>query len=366
MSTNNIPKVLFTDGEGPLIFKDLARDVSARFNEGQFLFDTISLYNAFLAESRGPNQHGDTLALLVLHLLAHGISDEDLRDEARSTILATGVQSYLRLLRENDWQIRVFSTAYRHTWEVSGPILGINLDHIAASDVSLEGLKSKFWGAMFQEAIFCAEETILLRKAEILAAQKAFRDGASIEDLFCELEAMRQVCATLDHLYLKTLPDLGFEPLNDVPVMNGARKVESAITFCRQMGVEPHSLVYVGDSITDDRINVFIRDLGGLPIAVNSDHYGLRNAVVAVATEDMSALVPILETWTEGGLRGVRAFIESGRSHSVGKERMSSLEQEVPTRYDFVALASEQEILRIAQVHKETRSRIRRTPPPIL
>jgi len=36
------PKVLFTDGEGPLVFKDLARDISRRLFPNNFSYEYLS------------------------------------------------------------------------------------------------------------------------------------------------------------------------------------------------------------------------------------------------------------------------------------------------------------------------------------
>lgn len=344
-------KVLFTDGEGPLVFKDLARDVGTRFEDGQFLFDTISLYNAFLAETRGPNSPGDTLSLWTAHILAHGITDGDLYDEAKRTILANGARQYWRLLVANGWEMRVLSTAYRHLWETVSPALGIRLAHVSASNISLENILATFWNLRIQRAVVETEEKILSRKPDVLAAQRAFREGADLRDIFTESEVMRQVGANLDHLYLSELPRLGFEPLRDAPVLNGARKVESAIALCRTLEIGPQDLIYVGDSITDDQMHIFVRENGGLAIAENGDLFALRNATLAIATENAAIKVPLLETYVVNGLGGIQE--QSGSlAASPTKEREGYSTSDM--RVDILGPSSNlAEIVRVHRLYKE-------------
>jgi len=76
------PKVLFTDGEGPIVFKDLAADITEKTAPG--LFPVLSFYDDYLAEVGTEGyQAGDTLALIAPHLIAHGVTDQDVENEAK-------------------------------------------------------------------------------------------------------------------------------------------------------------------------------------------------------------------------------------------------------------------------------------------
>lgn len=370
------PKVLITDGEGPLVFKDLARDVAAKMQleyngqivDGSFLFDTLSLYNAYLAESGNhPNQPGDTLALLVPHLLAHGITDEDLQEESKNTQLANGVEAYLRSLNEDGWQIRVISTAYSALWDHVGPRLGIPKEHILSSYLSLWQLvKLGYWSEDLKPFVQEAERSITSQHEGIREAQQDFRNGLSLEEIFTR-PAMAAVTMALDQLHNSELKRLGFSPYDEekLLVVGGTRKISALAWFMRELPVKFADLAYVGDSITDDAVHRFLKEKGGLSIAVNSDYYGLRNAVVAVATEDMMANKPLLEAWESGGLGQVEAFVEAKRSIPFGKERIFGVEKEASARYDLVP-ADEEAKRKLARVHQEYRSRIRKTPLAIL
>ncbi len=315
------PKVLISDGEGPLVFNDLSRGITARRHPlGVILFDSLSLYNAFIAETRGPNQPGETLALLVPHLLTHKITDDDLREEARTTTFARGVEEYLENLRENGWQVRVISTAYSHLWQEVGPKLGIPQYHIAATKLSLADLEGP-WNAnpALTEAVLKVEDFIAFYQDQIKSAIESFREGASLLDIFSEIEVMRNLGARFDTLYSRTLPEEGYNPLQAVEVIGGERKTQKAIGFLKELGVEPSEVVYIGDSITDDRALKFFRESDGLAIAENGDTFAVRNASIAIASEDSSHKVELLEAWANGGLEAVRRFTDE--EPSIAKER---------------------------------------------
>jgi len=359
--TTSEPKILFTDGEGPLVFKDLARDISSKIENGQLLFDTLSLYNAFISETRGPNEPGDTLALLVPHLLAHEISDEDLKEESQNVTLANGARDYLQSLREDNWHIRVISSAYSRLWEYVGPKLGISMDHIASTYLNLEWQRSNFWSRELTQIVLNAEREVTLNAHQIILAQEAYRKGATLRDIFCEINLMGRLGAAFDELYLKTLPNRGFEPFENTKVVGGNRKKEQAANFLSEIGAEPHQVVYTGDGITDDRVHKFIRENGGLSVAVNGDEFALRNAAVAVATVDMRNLKPLLDAWSRSGLEGVTSFIESTRASSIGKERSLLVNGEANYRH-----VHPEAIPSIVRLHLEYRDRTRDGATPLI
>jgi len=353
---------LITDGEGPLVFKDIARDISRKLAiekdgqrlDGQQFFDILSMFNAFIHETGiRPTQPGDTLAFLVPHLLARGITDEDLSKETLNTQLANGVEAYLSQLREDGWRIRIISSAYNALWDTLGPRLGFKIDEIAATNVDLESLRESMPRG-YDELIKQAEEFLLSRSEQIESAQQAFRNGMPLEDIFESCEGMIEIADVLDNLYFRDLPCLGFNPLEATEVIGGSRKVEALMRFARDLEIDPGDLVYVGDSITDDAVNKFLRDIGGLPIAINGDHYALRNARIAVATTDMRRLRSLLDAFSVGGLEGALSFASSA-TLSVGKERPVVVETE--TRIHIMEQG--QDLLEVINVHREFRNRIR-------
>ena len=154
------PKVLFTDGEGPIVFKDLAADMTERVVPG--FFKVLSFYDDYLAEiGREGYQAGDTLALVVPHFLAHGVTDEDITEEAKDAQVCKGVKEYVDGLKKDGWEIRIISTAYSQMWELVGDYLGISMDKIACTELNLASLRKMFGTQEFYERVRQTEERVL-------------------------------------------------------------------------------------------------------------------------------------------------------------------------------------------------------------
>lgn len=350
---NSSPKVLLTDGEGPLVFKDLARDASRLIGpEGQLIFDTISIHVAHESES-GRYQPGETLAFLVPHLLTHNVTDEDLTRESANTIIANGAEEYIRSLKEEGWNVRVISTAFRHLWDTIGPKIGIPPEDIASTELDLELLREERWSNSLAETVLNSERLLLTHVQEISLALQDVRKGISLEEVYSSHPVLTETQEIMNELYEKELPNLGFYPLQETTIIGGDRKVDAAIRFSRELGISLSTVAFVGDSITDDRAHRFIRERGGLSIAVNANEFGIRNAVIAIATENMKNLKPLLDAWHSGRHEGVEGFVLESSRGSFGTERLRYQEP------DFVShVVTGENIQQIAEIHSRYRSKI--------
>src|SRR3989442_8385125 len=134
-------RTLFTDGEGPIVFKDLAQDILGRATfhaagkniPGKDFFSILSFYDDYCAEvNRRGYQAGDSLALVVPHFLFHGITDEIIAQEASDAKVVRGVKEYIGGLKKDGWNIRIISTAYRPMWNLVGKFLTIPPNKIAS------------------------------------------------------------------------------------------------------------------------------------------------------------------------------------------------------------------------------------------
>jgi len=361
-------KVLFTDGEGPLVFKDLASDLMGRITfefqgrkiQGADFFELLSLYDDYLAEVGTEGyQAGDTLALVVPHFLHHGITDEDVKQEAEGTQVCLGVKEYIDGLKKDDYEVRVISTAYSQMWERVGDYLGIPQKYIACTELDLAGLREKYQTPQFKEMVEKMEQEVLPLLPLIPEMKKEIDEGKSVVDVFNNTKYI-SLRDRLDRFYWQDLKELGYQTLGEVEVMGGRRKVEAAKRFAHELGIPINRVAYVGDSITDDKIHEYLKREGGLPIAINGNFYALRHARVAVATIDMRNIRPVLNAWYEGGFRAVEKFIEvSQAARLVGKERTPVPAEEGGPYYHLLEGINAQERERALDIHKIFRKAVR-------
>lgn len=350
-------KILFTDGEGPIVFKDLAADIMDKTVPG--LFPILSLYDDFLAEiERDGYQAGDTLALVVPHLLLHGVTDKDVADEARDAKVCLGVEDYIAGLKRDGWVTRIISTAYSQLWELVGGYLGIPMTDIACTTLDLEALRNRFGSVEFNNGVQAAEKNILSFAPLGKEAADEVENGRSVVEVFDKDEKFSPLRGVLDQLYWYDLPKIGYKVLEEVRVMGGQRKVEAANGFARDLGVKLSDIAYVGDSITDDAVHKHLKAEGGLPIAINGNEYALRNARVAVATTDMRGLRPILDAWQRNGFDGVQR--RAGESAiSFGSKEGGRQHIETQNDYQIVDFGDLKKRTELIAVHKEFRIKVR-------
>jgi len=352
------PKVLFTDGEGPIVFKDLAADMTEKVVPG--LFRVISLYDDYLAEiEREGYQAGDTLALVVPNFLAHGVTDADIAGEAKDAKVCLGVEEYISGLKRDGWQVRVISTAYSQLWELVGEHIGIPMEDIACTNLDLKGLCSRFSSAEFNNAVGTAEQNILSLVPLGNEASEEVDKGRTVVEVF-EDPRFEPLKEGLDGFYWKQLPEMGFKVLEETRVMGGRRKIEAAQSFAQELGVSLSDVAYVGDSITDDALHQRLREEGGLPIAINGNQYALRNARIAVATKDIRYIRPVLDAWQQGGFEQAQRFVElNGTSSLRNKEGAPISENRSGVHYHLIDPSDKERFQNVLSVHRESRRLVR-------
>lgn len=353
------PKVLFTDGEGPLVFKDLAADITKRAVPG--LFPVLSFYDDYLAEKGTQGyQAGDTLALVVPHLLLHGVRDEDVAQEAEDAKVCLGVEEYIAGLKRDGWDIRIISTAYSQLWELVGKHLGTPMKDIACTNLDLASLRVKFGSEDFFKIVRENEEGILKMVPLANEAMQEVDGGKSVVKVLGENPKFTPLLQTLDTFFWQELPKQGYQTLGAVTVMGGRRKIEAAQKFARELRVNLSDVAYVGDSITDDALHAKLSQEGGLPIAINGNSYALRNARVAVATKDMRDIRPILDSWHQGGFEQVQRFVRlNGSSFLRTKEGAPFSENGSSAHYDLIDPSDQEGYKKLLVTHKEYRRLVR-------
>lgn len=353
------PKVLFTDGEGPIVFKDLAADMMGKTVPG--LFPVLSFYDDYLAELGTEGyQAGDTLALIAPHLLAHGVTDEDVVNEAKDAKVCFGVEEYISGLKRDGWTIRIISTAYSQLWELVGKHIDIPMEDIACTTLDLKILTERFSSSNFLETVLTREKEILGFTSLANEAMKEVNQGKSVIEVLGKDTKFAPLLDVLDKLYWEELPSTGYQTLEAVKVIGGKRKIEAAQKFAQELGVNLSDVAYVGDSITDDALHARLKTEGGLPIAINGNLYALRNARVAVATKDMRHIRPLLDSWQQGGFEQVKRFVNlSGASSSRAKERAPISEGFSPVHYDLINPSDQEGFKRVLATHEEFRTLVR-------
>lgn len=344
-----------------MVFKDLAQDLMGRITfesrgkkiPGADFYELLSLYDDFLTEAGVKGyEAGDTLALAIPHFLYHGLTDEDIWQEAKTAQVCLGVKEYLGTLRSQGWEIRVISTAYRPMWKLMGDFLKIPQVHIACTEINLKSLRRRYQSPKFNAVVKKMEEAVLSMLPQVWEMKKAVKRSRLVVEVFRDTRYV-SLREKLDRFYWHQLKDLGYLTLKAVRVMGGKRKILKAREFAHKIGISLAQVAYVGDSIVDDQIHRYLEKKGGLPIAVNGDFYALRHAKVAVAAGDMRTIWPVLEAWSCGGMKKVKEGVKNQFKEFFQSRKMTFLTDE--RYYHLLEGASKKERQEILKIHAQFR-----------
>ena len=313
------------DLEGPLSPQDNAYEVMGLIPGGKEIFEVISRYDDLLTlEGRQDYEPGDTLKLIVPFLIHHGITEADIERVSRRARIVAGAKETIAHLRGNNWKVHIISTSYQqHAYNIAAQ-LGVAREDVACTRLEL----SRYRGISGVELVAEVERVIL-------------------EKLYPRMRD-EEIVATLDEFFFKKLPqtELG-KVFNEVRVVGGSRKVEAMLRFLEKDGAQLSECAAIGDSITDFKMLREVSRGGGIAIAFNANEYSLPCCDIAVASEKLSAILPLLDAFAEGG-------------RSAALEKAGSLEDgQGEATYTLFPAESETKLRRTLRIHSHFRALVR-------
>ena len=270
------------------------------------------------------------------------------------------IVEHLRRIKSSFSRVGIVSTAYEHLARFYGPKVGIEDSDIASTKISFDDLRNEFMSGSVIKAVLDAERAMENLKEAVEEAIKEYTEGITLGEIF-ERDSTRPIDDVLGELYFSRLPRFNYSASDIVNVIGGDRKVDRIREVVESENGQVSDVVYVGDSITDDKAHKFVRENGGLAIAVNGDEYAIRNANVAIATEDMREIKRVTDVWQLGGMDKVRE-LESSNQTSCGKERG----YEVERRTAVISIVKHESLKETVDIHKMYRSKIRVAAIPII
>ncbi len=281
--------IIFFDLEGPLSPQDNAYEVMKLIGEeGAALFETISRYDDILTlEGREGYEPGDTLALIIPFLLLHGITESDIRRVSEQATLVEGTKYLFERLRARGWDIYIISTSYEQHAHNIGHKLGVEHANIVCTELNFDHL--------------VPDATM---KKEIIEATRR------IEEAMRKSHTEDELISIMDDFFFRELPAIGFNPLEKIQVVGGAKKAEAIQSILHDRGLTFSDAIAVGDSITDYKMLKLVKEEGGLAVVFNGNEYSVPYASVGLASMDISFLLILCDAFACGGNARVKDVVE--------------------------------------------------------
>ncbi len=312
---------LDTDCEGPLALNDNAFELCRDFvqPDGARFFHQVRCYGDYLADvlKKPGYQAGDTLKLILPFFKAHGLTNRQISDYSRKSImLVPGVEGAYKFLHSQGFPIFAISTSYRQFAEAVGSKLGFDAAQIFCTELDLD---------RYRLSAAEAEELLRLQQEIVAAPQIELpRDAAGFADLPEPVQEAVQKC---DRIFFERIPemDIGviYREVNPVGGPDKARALEESLA---RTGLALGDVIYVGDSITDVQAFDAVRAGGGLSISFNGNRYGVKAAEVSIIADNAWPIALVASVFRLWGKEGVLELAVKG---AAGASRYLVLPEEV-------------------------------------
>jgi energy-converting hydrogenase A subunit R len=289
-----LKRIFISDCEGPISKNDNAFELTTRYvPDGNRLFAIISRYDDVLADltKKANYKAGDTLKLILPFLKAYDVTDRKMKEfAAKNLILISNIKDTLHHIRTLT-DAFIVSTSYEHYIKALCSTINFPFANTYCTKIKIDKYK-----------ITRKEKSQLQKIAKEIAQMSMFDIPIEAKSIIDLPQKDQKTIRRLDEIFWKeiTCMDCG-KILSEIDPLGGKGKAEAVKDACQRTGVELADAMYVGDSITDEEAFKFVREGGGLTVSFNGNQYAIKNAEIAVLSENSLTTAIIADTFINSG-----------------------------------------------------------------
>ncbi len=271
--------IFISDCEGPISKNDNAFELTAHFiPEGDKLFANISKYDDVLADVlRKPSYSaGSTLKLVLPFFKAYDVTDKQMENFSEKNIfLIANSQNTLRYVQAIA-NAFIVSTSYEHYIRALCKALAFPYENTYCTKLSLD-----------KYAITQQEKKRLKEIAKEISQMQIITIPPKAKKIENFSRNDQMAIQRLDEIFWNEILKMGSgKLLTDVVTVGGEQKAEAIRDAVKRLSSKIADVMYVGDSITDVGAFKLVRANDGLTVSFNGNSYAVKNAEVAVLSEN--------------------------------------------------------------------------------
>jgi energy-converting hydrogenase A subunit R len=296
-------RIFISDCEGPISKNDNAFELASHFiPDGNRLFTLISKYDdvlAYVVKRPGYNA-GDTLKLLLPFLKAYGVTNQAIGDYSSKNMLTVpGAKETLRFV-QNLMPSFIVSTSYEQYMHVLCDLVDFPFENIHCTRLDLDKYR------VSEKEVTRIKK---LREQMVTLPIPEIPEGAeSLEDF---PKDYRETVTGLDKIFWRELSEMSTGVmLREVNPVGGEEKAEAVRNIVAQLESDLHNVMYVGDSITDVSVFRLVREGEGLTISFNGNAYAVREAEIAVLSENAIVSAVFADIFHRFGKKEVISLVQ--------------------------------------------------------
>jgi energy-converting hydrogenase A subunit R len=279
MKQSSTPRIFITDCEGPISKNDNAFELTSYFvPDGNRLFTLISKYDDILADivKRPGYKAGDTLKLILPFLKAYGVTNQAILEySSKNVLLVPGAKETLQFV-SSFMPSFIVSTSYEQYMRVLCDIVDFSFKNVYCTTLDLDKFK------------ILKKEVDQIKKLKDEISQMPIpeipKGTMSLSDFSKENQA---IVKRLDEIFWKEISQMNVGALlHKINPVGGEEKAEAIKTIVEKSKNNLQNVMYVGDSITDAAAFRVVRQGGGLTVSFNGNNFAVREAEIAVLSEN--------------------------------------------------------------------------------
>ncbi len=286
--------VFISDCEGPISKNDNAFEVTANFvPHGDKIFPLTSIYDDVLTDlvKKKGYSAGGTLKLILPFLKAYGVTDALMSGfSAKTLILIAGSQDTLSYIVARA-RAFIVSTSYEHYIRVLCRHLNFPYENTYCTKLSID-----------KYSLSPRERIELKKMASEIARMPMITVPSSASYLEDLSSTDQETVNRLDDIFWNRISGMSIgKILSEIEPIGGKQKADAVMDAVGKLGVHMSNVMYVGDSITDVEAFKLVRARGGLTVSFNGNQHAVRNAEIAVLSENSIATAIIADLFYKLG-----------------------------------------------------------------
>ena len=350
-------RVFISDCEGPISKNDNAFEMTAHFvPNGDKLFTVISKYDDVLAHvlKRANYTAGGTLKLILPFFKAYEVTDKKMQEfSAQNLLLITNSKDTLRHVRSIAHAF-IVSTSYEHYIKALCQAIAFPYENTYCTRLSID-----------KYSITEEEKTKLKRIAKEIAQMPIIEIPPLAKSLDDFSEKDKETIQRLDAIFWEEMTTMETGKFfSEVNPVGGSQKAEAVEDAVKGVDAPLAHTMYVGDSITDEEAFKLVKENHGLTVSFNGNQYAIKNAEIAVLSENSMATAIIADVFCRFGKQQTLGLVENWNCEAlnrspVDRNLLSRFFALYPSELPKVKIITSENIEDLAKESGEFRKKVR-------
>lgn len=324
MKQPKVPRIFISDCEGPVSKNDNAYELTNHFvPDGSRLFTLISTYDDVLADivKKPGYKAGDTLKLILPFLKAYGVTNKAIEEySAKNVLLVPEAKNALEFVRRFLPAFLV-STSYEQYMRALCSIIAFPFENVYCTRLDMDKMR-----------VSEQEVSKIKKLREDLATMPIPKISSKAKSLTDFSKESQKAIKRLDKIFWNEISNMKVGSVfHEVNPMGGIEKAQAINEIVSNLKDTLQNVMYVGDSITDVEAFRLVRQSGGLTVSFNGNNYAVRDAEIAVISENALTTAVIANVFNLSGKDGVLKLMQEWNLATVKK-----IEMHLPLRESFL------------------------------